>query len=300
MNGFNVKETLTRGLGRSKLVLAKNGPEILLVVGILGGITAAVLAARVTEKARVELEEAKAQVDDIMEKTTSPDYTETDKNKEIGTVALKATLEITRLYAPAFGFGILSITSLLWSHGIMTRRQASLSAAYSLAMEGFQAYRNRVVEELGEEADMMFTKGLRVREEVDPETGKVENVLVQDDIVPSIYGVFFDAESSREYRQSQELNQFFLQSQERFANEKLRLQGHLFLNEVLDSLGLPRTPAGCVVGWLYKHDPRKNNDTYISFDIMNVYNSPNVGEFANKNPRWLLDFNVDGDIHKLI
>lgn len=296
MNG----NTFTRALGTTKLFVSKNSPEILLVLGIAAGLAGAYFAAKVTEEARQEIADTKDQAQEIMEKTQSDEYTETDQQKELGMVVIKGGLRVAKLYAPAVGFGVLSITALLASHGIMSRRMASLSTAYSLAVESLAAYRSRVIEEYGEEADLMMRKGLRVKTVTDPEDGQETNVIEADDMSPNIYGAYFGPDTSREYRESYELNLFFLQSQERFANEKLRWQGHLFLNEVLDSLGLQRTPIGALVGWKYKHDPKKNNDGYVSFDIMNLYNEPNGRELRNKDPRFLLDFNVDGEIYKLI
>lgn len=79
----------------------------------------------------------------------------------------------------------------------------------------------------------------------------------------------------------------FLKYQERYANDILRECGHLFLNEVYDMLGLPRTVAGQVVGWMY------DENKHVSFNIYSKDNS----EFINgSRTEVLLDFNVDGNI----
>jgi hypothetical protein len=280
---------LTRGLGRTKLFLGKNSPEILLAVGIVAGLTGAYFAAKVTEAARQEVEATKDQAQEVMAKTQSDEYTETDQQQELGMVVIKGGLRVAKLYAPAIGFGVLSITALLTSHGIMNRRLATLSTAYSVAVESLAAYRNSIIEEYGEDGDVVARQDL-VRE---------DDEVVSSETRPNIYGAYFD-EDSREFRDDYEHNLFFLQSQERYANEKLKWQGHLFLNEVYDALGLPRTSIGSLVGWKYKHDPKKNNDGYVSFDILNLYNEPNRDDLRGSNPRFLLDFNVDGEIYKLI
>ena len=78
--------------------------------------------------------------------------------------------------------------------------------------------------------------------------------------------------------------------------EKLRSKGHLFLNEVYDSLGIPRSREGQAVGWVYD----KKKDTYVDFGIYNINRASNR-EFVNGYERSiLLDFNVDGDILNLI
>jgi hypothetical protein len=287
----------TRGLGRTKLFLGKNSPEILLVVGIVAGLTGAYFAAKVTEEARQEVEATKEEAEEVMTKAQSDEYTETDQQKELGMVVIKGSLQVAKLYAPAIGFGVLSITALLMSHNIMTRRMASLSTAYSMAVEALSLYRKRVIEEYGEDADLIINRSMTEKKDLD-EDGN-ETTTVEWEARPGIYGAYFD-EGSREFRETYEMNLFFLQSQEKVANQMLKWQGHVFLNEVFDMLGLPRTSIGAIVGWKYQHDPKKNNDGYISFDTQGIYNEANSRELRASNPRFLLDFNVDGEIYKLI
>lgn len=47
----------------------------------------------------------------------------------------------------------------------------------------------------------------------------------------------------------QEVNKLFIRSVNNYLNDKLKIRGHVFLNEVLDELGLPRTARSQVVGW---------------------------------------------------
>ena len=42
----------------------------------------------------------------------------------------------------------------------------------------------------------------------------------------------------------------FLRIQEEYFNDRLKLKGHLFLNEVYDELGFSRTKIGQVAGWI--------------------------------------------------
>lgn len=80
----------------------------------------------------------------------------------------------------------------------------------------------------------------------------------------------------------------FLKYNERYANDILRSRRHLFLNEVYDMLGLPKTVAGQFVGWVY------NENKHVSF---NIYSKEYNFEFVNGGrAEALLDFNVDGVI----
>ena len=91
----------------------------------------------------------------------------------------------------------------------------------------------------------------------------------------------------------------FLRRQEDWANELLKAKGHLFLNEVYDMLGIPRTKAGQVVGWIYD-EKNPIGDNFVDFGIYDIHR-PRNRDFVNGIERTiLLDFNVDGNILDLI
>ena len=80
---------------------------------------------------------------------------------------------------------------------------------------------------------------------------------------------------------------------------KLKNDGFLFLNDVYDSLGIPKTEAGQIVGWIYdENDPERDN--CVDFGIYNIHRVANRDFINGIEPVILLDFNVDGDIlHEL-
>ena len=82
-------------------------------------------------------------------------------------------------------------------------------------------------------------------------------------------------------------NDMFLKVQQNYANERLKTKGHLFLNEVHDMLGLPRTKIGQLVGWVYK------DGKYVDFGLNGKLNE----RFNNGDSNTAtLEFNVDGVI----
>lgn len=91
----------------------------------------------------------------------------------------------------------------------------------------------------------------------------------------------------------------FLRSCQQYANDKLKADGYLFLNDVYDMLGIPRSKAGQIVGWVY--DPKNPiGDNYVDFGIYDINREKNR-DFVNGYERTiLLDFNVDGNILDLI
>ena len=107
----------------------------------------------------------------------------------------------------------------------------------------------------------------------------------------SMYARWFN-ETCKGWSKDAELNRMFLETQQRFANERLKAQGYLFLNDVYDMLGMPRTKKGCIVGWIYD-EKNPVGDNYVDFDLLSDRNQ----DFINGYERTvLLDFNVDGYI----
>ena len=109
----------------------------------------------------------------------------------------------------------------------------------------------------------------------------------------SQYAKFFD-ESSSHWTNYSEMNLMFLRQQEVYATELLKKRGHLFLNEVYDMLGLPRSKVGQMVGWIYDpENPDHIGDNYVDFYLYDEKQR----NFINGYERTvLLDFNVDGMI----
>jgi hypothetical protein len=107
----------------------------------------------------------------------------------------------------------------------------------------------------------------------------------------SQYAKFFD-ETNPYWQKDSEYNLMFIRQQEIYANELLKTHRHLFLNDVYKMLGLTRTKAGQVVGWVYdEHNPIADN--YVSFGLYREQ----AADFVNgRKNTILLDFNVDGII----
>lgn len=83
-------------------------------------------------------------------------------------------------------------------------------------------------------------------------------------------------------------NKMYLLYQQNYFNDVLRTRGHLYLNEVYDALGIPRTKAGQMIGWVFE-----DKNSYVDFGL----NDPRNTEFINgKTTNALLVFNVDGFI----
>ena len=187
----------------------------------------------------------------------------------------------------------------LSGHHILHKRNLATAAALTAADTAFKQYRGRVVERLGDKMDKELLYNLKAKEveetvvdENGNETVVKKTVEVSDGVAGmGMYTFCFD-ESASGWQRDAEANKFFLLQQQDYANEKLKATGYIFLNEVLDMLGIQRCRAGQTVGWMLNGD----GDGYIDFGIFNIHSKPNR-EFVNglEKSIWL-DFNVDGDI----
>lgn len=299
-NKTEILKSVNGVTSKAVMKLKKHSPEILVVAGIAGTVVSAVLACKATTKVAEILDETKGTLDTIHEgmetgAINGQEYTNEDGKKDTVVVYAQTGMKLAKLYGPAIILGTLSVTSILASNNILRKRNVALGAAYAAIDKSFKEYRGRAIERFGEQVDTELKYGIKAKKfeeiEVDPETGKEKKVkktvMVADPNLQSDYAVYFDSKS-RNYETNPDYNRMFLKAQQAFANDKLQTRGHLFLNEVLDDLDLPRTPAGQIVGWT-KDGP----DGYVNFRIVEVERETEDGRHE---PTLLLDFNVEGNI----
>ena len=300
MNKIDIK----RSLNKMKFKVEKYSPEILMCAGVVGVIGAGVLACKSTLKLNEVIEKSKDTVEQIHEmvETKPEEYTEEDAKKDLSIVYASTALDICKLYAPAVTLGTVSIVCMVSSNNILRKRNVALAAAFTTASESFSRYRKGVIEKYGERIDYELKHGIKSEKiavtEVD-ENGKEKTKNVKADVAAEIdqysdYARFYD-DGCTGWSKDPEYNLMFLKSQQQYANDKLVAQGYLFLNDVYDMLGIPRSKAGQIVGWVY--DPENPiGDNYVDFGLYDV-NKANVRDFVNGYEQTiLLDFNVDGNV----
>ena len=307
MSKFNdILTTINRTAHKVGLKIKKHSPEILVVVGVAGVITSAVMACKATTKATDVIEEHKKEMDDIhfVSETKPEKYSEEDLQKDTVIVYTQTAVKLAKLYAPSVAIGAASIACIIGSHNILTKRNAALAAAYTAVDKAFKDYRNRVVDRFGKEVDKQLRYNIKAKEfeetTVDENGNEKTETVTKDvaEIHSSDYAKFFD-ESCPGWTKDAEQNKYFLLCQQNYANEMLKAQGYLFLNDVYKLIGVPATRAGQIVGWVYD-EKNPVGDNYVDFNIMDI-NSERARAFVNGYERSiLLDFNVDGNILDLI
>lgn len=123
------------------------------------------------------------------------------------------------------------------------------------------------------------------------ETDKTLGPVDREKYHVSLYACWFN-EKCVAWTKDPERNFQFLRLQQNYANELLKARGYLFLNDVYDMLGIPRTKAGQVVGWVYDQD-NPIGDDFVNFGFYDHHNEDFINGYENSI---LLDFNVDGMI----
>lgn len=305
----------SRFLGMTKLKVQKHSPEILLVSGLTGFVGTVVLACRATTKLPELVEDHEKMMDDVhlMEEDIEHDATdETPKDLQKAKVRAYTTIakDYICLYGPSVSLGLASGACIVGSYSVEKKRYTGLLGAYNGAMAAFETYRQRVREELGDEADQRFRYGWKKEQlvgETTDEKGKKkktkEDILTLDGGEPSQYARVFehyirDGVPNPNWYDDPFFTMQFLKVQESRFNGLLNTRGYVFLNEVYDALGFDMTKEGALVGWV--QNPPSEPSNYISFGLYDI-RDPQKRRFINQQGNAvLLDFNVDGVIIDLI
>lgn len=229
--------------GAVKLALIKHAPTLL----VAGGTTMLVAATGVAvKKSFTYLDE------DLVPYITEAAVIEADEEKDAETKKADLTkaqkkflVRTAKRYAPALGLMVAGVACIAAGHTMQMKRLAGLGAALALA----EADKKDLLAELNDEVPEPRT---------DTVDGKTEVILAEqaghllptEDFRNRVFGP-----ENKNWDPSPIVSRNFLDAVERHMNDRLRWQGHLFLNEVYSALGMPKTRLGAVMGWSRKADP---------------------------------------------
>ena len=106
MNMSNIVNSATKTFHRVGFQIKKHSPEILLVTGITGVVTSAVMACKATTKVDAIIEESKKSIDTIHEgmkagNICDVEYTEEDGKKDLAIVYIQTGVKFAKLYGPS-------------------------------------------------------------------------------------------------------------------------------------------------------------------------------------------------------
>lgn len=286
-----IKTAVIKSTGTAKLIFRKHGSGAMMWVGV-GGVAVTIVAACVaTTKAEPILDSAKDRIDNAKKLDDA-----SEQKKAMAAAYGAMAIDFGKLYLPATLLGTCSVSLIVGSHYILKKENVALMATTAALAESFNRYRQRVIEDQGEAKDAEYYYGIKktkvISVDENGENPREEETCVRTAPSVSIYSRFFD-ETNLNFKDNGALNLMFLRRCQDEMNYLLKTRKYVFLNEVYEKLGLPRSEAGQFVGWVWNSE---NGDNQIDFGIYNSDNKANV-DFVNGFERAvLLDFNVDGDI----
>lgn len=296
LNLTAIRNIASGKFARAALMLRKHGPEIATGAGIICGVACVITACVQTTKIEKVIDDAKDKIGEIheMNEKLPEKYDDKAKKSDLVKVYARSGVDILRIYALPAGLGALSVAFIIGGHKMLRKENAALAAAYVALNESFMQYRSRVKENQGADADKEYMYGRKTVEMIDmtdpdhPGEPITSFVNVGKNISP--YARFFDA-GNPNFGTTPESSLMFLKGVEIHMNDIFHRNGFLFLNEVYDALGIPRSNAGQFVGWV-----EGMGDDFVDFGLGDV-SDPQVRAFVNGDEEAvLLDFNVDGPI----
>ena len=237
--------------------------------------------------------------------------------RKVRHVYCRTAAKMCKLYAPTALLMALSTACFIGMHNIQGSRILGLSGALGGLREAYDAYQNRNIELNGEESHQMCKYGWH-EEEIEDENGEKKKVRVLNtasDVANKIYeknGINKDSEDSIDMKKMPFHDQFHvfgkytshewigqpnldlmkLKAAEEIARDFVESKGWCVVNDVLDCLGIERTPEGMYEGWV----KGRGEKVRIGWDdpINNLALSGHAGE------EWILDMNVHGNVYQIL
>ena len=290
---------------------SKHMPTILVVGGIVTGVTAAVIAVKRTPRvyecvtdADTTLEKIKEMEDDptakfVVEQGETDDeptlyapYDADVARNDRKEVMRNTVIEVTKAYALPVGLGLTAITTILVGYRMKCKALAAMTVAYNSTMAAFRTYRKRVSDRYGEdvERDIYLGRHTEVVESEDEEGNlKVEEVTKYDPCNESLV-IRFDSDCP-EHRNDQLFlkNYFHIVEQNLNTIYRTRRTPHFYVYELLDAIGVEREQKYSGKGWSAKTNPEHGEDWIDICDNITYANED--GEIVA-----YINLDIDGDI----
>ena len=301
---IQLPNAVTTRAARAMLITQKNSPKILFGTGIVLMGATVVTACRGTLALGDTLDDIKEEREAIQDAAVrNPDrYTKSEVVKLNRYVTGKGLVKLAKLYLPSIALGVAAVACLTTSHNQLTRRNAGLSAALAATERALDSYRNRIREAYGEDRERELWRGehtesVPVLDDEGRETKSKKKIKRGGGHSP--YARIWGRDTTNEWSPHPEYNLAKLRAAQEWGTLIINSKGHLFLNEMLDELGLDRMPAGQQVGWMAKK--YGGADGYVDFGIMEAGEEVRFLDFLTGDEEHiLLDFNVDGEIWRKI
>lgn len=268
-------------IGRTGCEIKVHSPEILIVLGIGGVITAGVWACRATLKAHEVKERMQKSLEEIhnveSDERFKDVYSEEDAIKDKAGAFVKAGIEYAGLYAGPVIVGCASLAAILLSKRIMDNRLAGAIVVGNSAIAGLMEYRGRIAEKLGKDEEEKLYNNVKIekesyRDNSDKDAdgiGKMKEVEKKSiQIYKTDRRKYIIDRKCGIWDRNTDLTDVSLNAALVYLNNELvkraagKKPGYLFLWEALDYIRVPRDrwpEEAYIAGWLYKPGEDKLN-----------------------------------------
>ena len=256
-------------IGNTVLKLAKHhAPTIMLVGGSISVITGGILACKQTLKAGEILDAHNAQLDIVDNATNNHanEYTKNDRTKDLISVYCGTAGQFIRLYGPSLLLEAAGFAAIFAGFGIIKKRYgvalstiAALDDKIAKISKNFVNYRNKVIDEYGEEVDAKFIDNDILTEaevkSVDEEGNESTETkkAISFNITNSDFVRVFDAYNDK-WQGNAVLDEATLSRIENWYTKQLQARriDHTFMNTIDHELGFEKTGIGHFYGWTSK------------------------------------------------
>lgn len=268
-------------IGKVKFAYEEHKPAVCFALGVIGfiGTCVSVYRARpafeeVLEKHRNDISERKQAIEIADAPGSLRIYDKKERRNDLLGIWLRTIGGTIKAFWKSGILGGLSIWSFGKGFKILKDQIVGLSAAYSALATSWSGETENAV-------------SAALDEEIVCEAGACD--ALDDEMFANGYCLIF-RKGNPNYVDDMESNRFFLDRKERWFNDRLVANEHVWLNYVVDELGFDSVDCGQVLGWRHYKDPAKafenGSDNYIALN-------PTLIITEDGQTAYLLRLNID-------
>lgn len=267
---MSFKDTLLHSFNAVKNTTIKHSPQILMGVGVVSTVGAIVVTVKKSrdindileehKRLKEEFTQLKEESDDVAKLKDEPsEYTDDVYKSDIRAVHCHTAIKLAKAFAPTAVLTAVGIGSFILANSILSKRYKLLYGAYTSVVGTFAAYRARVKQEYGEDADYRCMYGFDKKKKVEVTTydengnevkTKEELYIDRDNSYGvSEYARYFSPLTTVQCTTYDHYNRNYIDNCVQYAKDLIYLKGRCTLNDVYDMLGFEKTYKGQAVGW---------------------------------------------------
>lgn len=216
--------------------ISKNSPAILTGLGIIGTGATGFLTFKAAPK-----------VNDIIADAQ-------DRGEVVPLTNLEKAVvlrDISKAMALPVGVGLLSVGCFVWAYNIQAGRIYALTGAFSAATAKLDAFKERYLDQHGEEALKEFMKKTTKKETTQTDAKGKEKTVIEEiaDRQFDILDGFWFSESPEYFRDDHMYNMENVKMMISDIETQMFQRGQMLVNEVLERFSFDRTRQGALLGW---------------------------------------------------